>query len=44
MSIKHNFMEPEYEAIIGKTVTINDNPVRIPFVGKIGLLINKAKI
>ena len=33
----------EYEEVIGKAVTINDNPVRIPFIGKIGLLINKAK-
>ena len=30
-----------YEEIIGKTVNINNKPLRIPFVGMIGILINK---
>jgi len=31
----------KYEEVIGKTVTLNNKPFRIPFIGKIGLLINK---
>jgi len=33
-----------YEEIIGKALTMNNNPVRIPFLGSLGLLINKVKI
>jgi len=31
----------KYEEVVGKTVTLNNKPFRIPFIGKIGLLINK---
>lgn len=31
----------KYEEVIGKTATLNNKPFRIPFIGKIGLLINK---
>lgn len=34
----------KYEEVIGKTLTFNNKPFRIPFLGKIGLLINKNKI
>lgn len=33
-----------YEEVIGKPLTINDKTFRIPFLGRIGLLINKSKI
>lgn len=33
-----------YEKIIGKTLTINNNPVRIPFLGKLGVFIGRYKI
>ncbi len=34
----------KYEKIIGKTLTLNDKPLRIPFLGNINILINKNKI
>lgn len=34
----------EYEEIAGKVVTFGGKPFRIPFLGKIGLLINKGNI
>ena len=34
----------KYDKIIGKTLTINDNPLRIPFFGKIGILISKGRM
>lgn len=33
-----------YNDIIGKTVDWNDKPFRIPFLGSVGLLINRNKI
>jgi len=33
-----------YEEVIGKPLTINNKTFRIPFLGKIGLLVNKSKI
>jgi len=33
-----------YEEVVGKVVTIGEKPFRIPFLGKIGLLINKVNI
>ena len=33
-----------YEEIIGKPLTINDKPFRIPFLGRVGMFINKSKI
>lgn len=33
-----------YGEVIGKPLTINNKPFRIPFLGKIGLLINKSKL
>ena len=33
-----------YEEVIGKPLTISNKTFRIPFLGKIGLLINKSKI
>jgi len=34
----------KYEEVIGKTLTINNKPFRIPFLGRIGLFINKNKL
>lgn len=34
----------KYEEVIGKTLTINNKPFRIPFLGKIGLFINKSQL
>jgi len=34
----------KYEEVIGKTLTINNKPFRIPFLGTIGLFINKNKL
>ena len=34
----------KYEEVIGKTLTINNKPFRIPFLGKIGLFINQSKL
>ena len=34
----------KYEEVIGKTLTINNKPFRIPFLGIIGLLVNKNKL
>lgn len=34
----------KYDEIIGKAVTIKEKPFRIPFLGNIGMLINKNKI
>ena len=34
----------KYEEIIGKALTINDKPFRIPFLGMIGLFVNKSKL
>lgn len=39
-----NDVPVNYEELIGKAVTMNNNPVRIPFLGSLGLLVNKAKI
>lgn len=33
-----------YEEIIGKTLTLNQKPVRIPLLGKVSILVNKNKI
>jgi signal peptidase len=33
-----------YEEIIGKALTFNEKTVRIPFLGSLGLLINRNKI
>jgi len=33
-----------YEELIGKPLTMSNKPVRIPFVGTLGLFINKARI
>jgi len=34
----------EYEEIIGKALTINNKPFRIPLLGMIGVYINKPKL
>ena len=34
----------KYEEVIGKTLTINNKPFRIPFLGTIGLFVNKNKL
>ena len=34
----------KYEEVVGKTLTINDKPFRIPFLGTIGLIVNKNKL
>ena len=34
----------KYEDIIGKTLTFNQNPIRIPFIGNINILFNKGNL
>jgi signal peptidase len=34
----------KYEEIIGKTLILNQKPVRIPLLGNVSILINKSKI
>ena len=34
----------KYEEVVGKALTINDKPFRIPFLGMIGLFVNKNKL
>ena len=34
----------KYEEIIGKTLTFNQKPVRIPFLGNINILFNKGSL
>ena len=33
----------KYEEVIGKSLTFNNKPFRIPFIGRISVLISKAK-
>lgn len=33
-----------YDQIIGKTVSFNDKPIRIPFLGSVSIFMNKHKI
>ena len=33
-----------YDEIIGKPITINDKPIRIPFLGMVSLFINRNKM
>ena len=42
----NNVYDPpvEYEEIIGKALTFNQKPLRIPLIGSVSLLINKDKL